>query len=190
MVTVNNSLINRLLQRDEEAFKTIFYIYRSRIFYIAYKLTRNRFDAEDCVQDIFVKVLDNLYNYNQKTHTFTSWIITLAKNHVLDYIKLKKIHEGKCFIDSDLVDCSYVDNKFENAVLLSEVEKLVGELNYQILLFKIGFGMTFIEIARLLEMSPSKAKRLYYATYDVAKAYVRERGNDEEEVKEISTKRS
>lgn len=189
MVTVNNSLVNKLLERDEEAFKTIFYVYRDRIFYIAYKLTRNKFDAEDCVQDIFVKVLDNLYKYDPTRHTFTSWIITLAKNQVLDYIKLKKIHEGKCFINSSLVDCTYVNNNFENSVLLSEVESIVGEIEYQILLFKIGFELTFIEIARLLEMSPSKAKRLYYAAYEAAKAYVRERGNDEKEIEKISTKR-
>lgn len=188
MVTVNNSLIDKLIERDEEAFKTIFYIYRSRIFYIAYKLTRNRFDAEDCVQDIFVKVLNCLNSFNPKTHTFTSWIITLAKNHVLDYIKIKKIHEGKCFINSNLVDCTYVNNNFENTVLLSEVEKIVGEVEYQILLFKIGFEMTFIEIARLLQMSPSKTKRLYYEAYESAKSYVRERGNDEKQVKKISSK--
>lgn len=180
MVTVNHNLIDRLMKRDEEAFMMIFQIYRDRIFYIAYKLTKNKLDAEDCVQDIFVKVLDNLHKYDPKRHTFTSWIITLAKNHVLDYLKLKKIHEQKCFTNTELVYDTSVKNDNDNSVLLSEVEKLVGEIEYQILLFKLGFSMTFIEIAKLLEISPSKTKRLYYVAYDVAKAYVRRRGNDEE----------
>lgn len=179
MVTVNRTLIDRLMNRDEEAFKMIFYIYRDRIFYIAYKLTRNKCDAEDCVQDIFVKVLDNLHKYDPRTHTFTSWIVTLAKNHVLDYLRLKKIHEKKCYTDTELVYNTSVNSESENSVLLSEVEKLVGEVEYQILLFKIGFDMTFIEIAKLLDISPSKTKRLFYVAYDNAKTYVRRRGYDE-----------
>ena len=58
MVTGNYSLVKRVLERDEEAFKTLFYVYRNRIFYIAYKMTGSKFDAEDCVQEIFLKMLE------------------------------------------------------------------------------------------------------------------------------------
>lgn len=180
MVTVNHNLIEKLKEHDEEAFLLLFQIYRSRIFYIAYNLIKNKDDSEDCVQDIFIKVIDNINSYNSKEHSFNSWIITLARNHVLDYLKLKKIHEEKCFTDTELVYMKSIKSGNENSVLLSEVEKLVGEIEYQILLFKLGFGMTFIEIAKILDISPSKTKRLYYVAYDVAKAYVRQRGNDEE----------
>lgn len=184
VVSGNYSLVKRVLDRDEEAFKTLFYIYRNRIFYIAYKMTGSRFDADDCVQEIFLKVLETLTTYDATVSSFTTWLVTLAKNYVLDYVKLKKIHEGKCFINSAIVYCKCVDNNFEHAVLLSEVENIVGEYDYQILLFKIGFDMTFMEIARLLEISPSKAKRYYYNAYDIAKNYVREKGYEVEDEKD------
>lgn len=47
--------------------------------------------------------------------------------------------------------------------------------------------MTFMEIARLLEISPSKAKRFYYNAYDAAKNYVRERGYEVEDEKDATT---
>lgn len=187
MVTGNYSLVKRVLERDEEAFKTLFYVYRNRIFYIAYKMTGSKFDAEDCVQEIFLKMLENLAQYDPSVSSFTTWLVTLSKNYVLDYVRLKRIHEGKCFINSAIVYCKCVDNNFERVVLLSEVENVIGEYDYQILLFKIGFDMTFMEIARLLGISPSKAKRFYYNAYDAAKNYVRERGYEVEDEKDTTT---
>ena len=187
VVSGNYTLVKRILERDEEAFKTLFYIYRSRIFYIAYKMTGSKFDADDCVQEIFLKVLETLTSYDPNISSFTTWIVTLAKNYILDYMKLKKIRDKKCVLDPNVVYCKCVDNNFEHAVLLSEVESIVGEYDYQILLFKVAFNMTFMEIARLLEISPSKAKRFYYNAYDAAKNDVRERGYEVEDEKDATT---
>ena len=47
VVSGNYTLVKRILERDEEAFKTLFYIYRSRISYLSYNMTVSYFAADD-----------------------------------------------------------------------------------------------------------------------------------------------
>ena len=59
------------------------------VFGLSWRYLRNKADAEDAVQEVFVKIWRNLRKFNQQK-SFKTWICEIAKNTCLDMIKKKK----------------------------------------------------------------------------------------------------
>ena len=178
MDKITNKVIQRFKERDEEAFQIIFYEYKNKIFYLAYKATRNVEDAEDCVQEIFMKIINNVHKFDQSKSAFTTWVINVAKRYLYDFIKMKSAHTEKLIINPLIIYCKGVQNNYDTQVLLAEIEKHIGEEAYQVLVLKHGYNLTFAQIAEQLNISPSRAKSLYYKGYKEARAYVLEKERD------------
>lgn len=49
-------LLNRLLMGDELAFRELYIAYQGKVFLFALRLTKSRIDAEEIVQEVFVKL--------------------------------------------------------------------------------------------------------------------------------------
>lgn len=84
------------LDGDSEAFATLFRRYREEIYSLCLQRTSgNREDADDLVQETFVKVYMNLAKYDPK-YTFGQWIYTIARNAFID---LKRRRRDEMSID-------------------------------------------------------------------------------------------
>lgn len=67
---------------DEPAFETLFKRYQSRIFALALRYTRVREDAEDVVQQTFLKAFVHLHRFEGKA-SFCTWLTRIAINEAL-----------------------------------------------------------------------------------------------------------
>lgn len=175
MEVVNDSIIERIKNKDEEAFRIFFKVYKPKIFYIAYKELQNKHDAEDCVQEVFLKILKNINNYNKSMACLNTWVIMMTRNCIMDIRKTRKINEERCIVDPLLVYCRGIKNNYDIEVLLSEIEQLIGEEKYRVLTLKNAFNLSFTEIGETLKIHPSKAKYLFYEGYKLAKEYINEK---------------
>jgi RNA polymerase sigma-70 factor (ECF subfamily) len=63
--------------------------YSKRVFNLAYQFGGSYQEAEDLTQDIFLKLYGALPKYDF-TRNFTAWLLTLAKNHLIDIYRKKK----------------------------------------------------------------------------------------------------
>ena len=116
----NNEWLGILLER-----------YTLLLLGVCMKYLRNEEDAKDSVQQIYLKVIQELHKY--KVNYFKSWIYMIAKNHCL--MKLRDRH-GKipAGIDENLIAVSPGDEKereelLENDQTLSLMEESLKELN-------------------------------------------------------------
>ena len=66
-------LVQRTLQGDEAAFEELFRRHRTRVYRIGYRYTKNREDALELVQDVFVKAHRALKSFDQRA-AFTTWL--------------------------------------------------------------------------------------------------------------------
>ena len=74
---------------------------RKRIFSLAYQYTKNKEDAEDILQETFIKTYNYLDKYKMENETnFSSWIYRIGINCSIDYLRRKK-HAKKDFSDWD-----------------------------------------------------------------------------------------
>ena len=64
-------------------------LYSKRVFNVAYQFTGSFQEAEDLTQDIFVKLFRSLDKYDFGKN-FTAWLLTLAKNYLIDEYRRTK----------------------------------------------------------------------------------------------------
>ncbi|MDA3852104.1 MAG: sigma-70 family RNA polymerase sigma factor [Spirochaetaceae bacterium] len=71
--------------------KVLFRLYGHQIFSLALSYLGNKEDAEDCVQEIFLRIYKNLPSY-KLGHRVFPWIYTISVNTLKNYLrKLKRI---------------------------------------------------------------------------------------------------
>jgi RNA polymerase sigma-70 factor, ECF subfamily len=85
---------------DVQAFETLVNKYDRQIFRIAQHITQNREDAQDVVQDAFLKAYEKLDQF-QGNSKFYTWLVRIAVNESL--MRLRKRRTGKMVsIDDDI----------------------------------------------------------------------------------------
>jgi RNA polymerase sigma-70 factor (ECF subfamily) len=77
---------------DRDAYKTLVERYQSRIFSMAFDIVKNREDAEDVVQESFVKAFLSLDKFKGESSFFT-WLYRIAFNMAVD-VKRKSARRG------------------------------------------------------------------------------------------------
>ena len=71
---------------DEEAFRTLVERHSRAVFRLAFRMTRNEQDAEDVVQETFLKAYRRLDQYESRAQ-FGSWLYRIAANCALDLLR-------------------------------------------------------------------------------------------------------
>lgn len=90
-------LIKRVLKGDTQAFSYFVTAYQDMAITIAYRITRNMQDAEDVVQDSFVKAFHNLHSFRSDSK-FSTWIYRIVYNTAITS------SNKTVFINSDTID--------------------------------------------------------------------------------------
>lgn len=93
---LNPNKIEEAIQKvhagDRQAFTTIITAYERQIYTYCYYILRSREEAEDAVQDIFVKVYQQLKRYEQRV-SFSAWLYKVAYHHCLDQLRRRKLRK-------------------------------------------------------------------------------------------------
>lgn len=74
---------------DVEALSTIYELHRRRIYNLCFRMLRDRADAEDLTQDVFVQVFRKIDTFRGQS-AFSTWLHRLAVNMVLMEIRSRK----------------------------------------------------------------------------------------------------
>ncbi|MEO6288721.1 MAG: sigma-70 family RNA polymerase sigma factor [Ginsengibacter sp.] len=135
--------------------------YTLLILGVCMKYLKNEDDAKDCVQHVFLKVIDELHKY--RVEYFKSWIYMIAKNHCL----MKLRDKGRTYIALNEEITKTPDettDKFliiEKDILLTKMEKCLQDLIYEqrwcVTLFYLE-KKSYAEIARLTGFSMLQVK--------------------------------
>lgn len=77
------ALVRRARDGEYEAFELLFERHRLLVYRFAYQMTTSRDDAEDVVQEAFVRAYQNLHRYRDEAK-FTTWILRIVTNLCTD----------------------------------------------------------------------------------------------------------
>src|SRR6202047_2973434 len=86
--------IDRAKAGDGDAFRTLVERHSRSVFRLAYRMTGNEQDAEDVVQETFLRAYKQLSHYESRS-SFSTWLYRIASNYSLDLIRMRKRHEDK-----------------------------------------------------------------------------------------------
>jgi RNA polymerase sigma-70 factor (ECF subfamily) len=107
-------LVQSARQGDMEAFRQLFDQNKRKVFAIAFRYAKNKEDAEDILQDTFIKAYQALDKYRTDGgNSFTSWLYRIGINSSIDLLRKKNKMEDK-FFDPDNLDNLSSDNQEHN----------------------------------------------------------------------------
>ena len=81
------ALVRRAREGDYLAFERLFERHRSLVYRFAYQMTSRRDDAEDIVQEAFVRAYQNLHRYRDEAK-FTTWLLRIVTNLCTDQARM------------------------------------------------------------------------------------------------------
>ena len=84
---------------DISAFETLVSRYEGKIFRLTQNITQNREDAEDAMQESFLKAFEHLAEF-QGNSRFYTWLVRIAVNQAL--MKLRKRRPGQVSLDEEV----------------------------------------------------------------------------------------
>ncbi len=95
MTDLERTLLRRLRDRDERAFRELISEHRDRVFNITYRMLGNRAEAEDVAQEVFITVFKTIDSFREESK-FSTWLYRVTVNHCKNRIKyLARRHDKK-----------------------------------------------------------------------------------------------
>ncbi|MBU1318849.1 MAG: sigma-70 family RNA polymerase sigma factor [candidate division Zixibacteria bacterium] len=83
-------LIARALEGDQKAYESLLVRHRKAIFHVVTKIVRNQDEAQDLVQETFMKAFNALASYRSE-YRFSTWLYKIAANCAIDFVRKKRI---------------------------------------------------------------------------------------------------
>lgn len=123
----DKELLARVKASDTRAFTVLVDRYKIRLFNVIYRMLQNREEAEDILQETFLRVFREKESYDP-TFAFSTWIYTIALNLCRNELKRKKRFK---FFGIDLIkdDRRYaVETEVKTNCLSSTLEKAIAAL--------------------------------------------------------------
>jgi RNA polymerase sigma-70 factor (ECF subfamily) len=93
MKSTVTELVKRFIAGNEEAFAELVVRYRRKVYSVAYRIVGNHLDADEVVQESFVRVYNRKEDLDSVNH-FSSFLIRVATNYSIDILRRRKGHGG------------------------------------------------------------------------------------------------
>ncbi len=95
-------LIQRVLQGDASAERTLYEAHVDRVYRLAYRMTGEPDQAQDCTQETFVRAFDRLEQFRGDA-AFATWLTAIATSVVLNTLrKVKRFRQREASLDESL----------------------------------------------------------------------------------------
>ena len=163
------SAVERAQSGDNEAFRLLVEQHSRAIFRLAFRMTGNEHDAEDVVQETFLRAYRQLSRYEARA-SFSTWLYRIAANYALDLMRVRRRHEEKRRRDSsesrDLLETIAESRPGpDRALYADEVNKSVSTALDQLsaqertaFLLRHFEGLSIAEIGLALGTGPNATK--------------------------------
>ncbi len=184
----DRALVERVQAGDREAFRSLVQRHQRRAFAIAMALVRDENDANELVQDAFLRVYKNLGNFQGQSSFFT-WLYRIITNLSIDLIRkpgrqLAELNDGRHDAEEvneefpflsriDGADPSDVVRRQEIASRLKTALEALPEYHRGVILMREVEGLSYEEMAEAMGVSKGTImSRLFHARQKLQRALV------------------
>lgn len=149
-------LVSQIREGNPKAFETLYYKYNKMVFYFAIRYFNSTEDAENIVQDVFVKIWKERAKLNEDL-SLSNYIFTITKNHLFN-INRKKVNEKKFreYFIHHFTESGNLENEIVYTDIREKIDKAIEKLPEQRRkVFQLGNikGYTNKEVAEELHLS-------------------------------------
>lgn len=171
-----SDLINPKTQN--EAFKKLVREYQKPLYYHIRNIVLNHDDADDVLQNTFIKVFSNIQNFKGESKLY-SWIYRIATNESLTFIEQRAKKQGISTeeVQTKIINRLESDVYFEGDVIQLKLQKAIATLpEKQQLVFKMKYfeEMKYENMSEILDTSVGALKANYHHAVKKIEDYLKE----------------
>lgn len=154
-------LVKQAVAGDQNAFAQLLNRYKNLVYSVVLRMVNDPEEANDLAQEIFIKLYKNLDKY-QPEYKFSTWLIRISTNHVIDYRRKKK--QETISMDDVSYELPDTHTPEKEYIQKEESKKLSEAINALPDLYKIPIvlyhqqGLRYQEIADMIGEPLSKVK--------------------------------
>jgi RNA polymerase sigma factor (sigma-70 family) len=153
-MTDKEKLIKQCQKKSAKAFDELYTTYSSLIYGICLRYTKDRAEAEDLMQECFIKILNKIGDYEFKG-SFEGWLRRLTVNSAINFLKAKKL-----FMSEDVGNYEIISEDSNNDIISEmNAREIIALINKLPVGYRTIFNMHVVEgykhteIAEILEIS-------------------------------------
>lgn len=161
-MTDNEKLIKECQKKSAKAFDQLYNNYASLVFSICLRYTKDRAEAEDLMQECFIRILNKINEYEFKG-SFEGWLRRLTVNNAINFLKAKK-----SFASEDISEYEISDVQTNSDVLSDmSAKEIIAVINKLPAGYRTVFNLHVIEgykhteIAEMLDISDITCRTQY-----------------------------
>jgi RNA polymerase sigma-70 factor (ECF subfamily) len=167
----DKEIISQVLSGDQQAYAGLVNRYQNYVFTLSLRFTKNREDAEEVSQDIFVKAYRSLSDFRGASK-FSTWLYTIVNNTCITFLRKKKLvthslDNEKVFEAADNQDSGFSANQVEQksrSTMVNNAIAMLGPDDAEIITLFYKAEQSLDEIGEILGLDPKTAKvRLHRA---------------------------
>jgi len=151
----------RAQQGCEPYFAELAERYGARLFHFLHHKTGNVQDAEDLVQDTFVRAYQNIHRYSS-SWKFSTWLFTIARRLASSYYRSLRRWQTVGEVESDSLEPGEIVTQEEARQSLWAMARGLSGNQYQALWLRYAENMSIKEIAQVLRKSQVNVKVILY----------------------------
>ncbi|MFO8235427.1 MAG: sigma-70 family RNA polymerase sigma factor [Bacteroidales bacterium] len=160
--------IERILNGDKSSFALLVERYKEMVFTIAFRMMKNREQAEEIGQDAFLKIYRSLKQFRRQSK-FSTWLYKIVYNECISELRKKKLPVNS--IDDETSQTKDIEDTINKAEGLENddrkyyIEKALSYLNEDdrmIITLFYHESMSTEEIAQIMDLSVSNVKVKLY----------------------------
>lgn len=161
---IQHQLIEACKQNDRRAQLKLYNKYCDGMFYVALRFLKDRFEAEDAMQEAFIRAFAKLHQFTGEV-SFGAWLKKIVINKCIDKLKAKKL-ELVAINEQVLSTVDEDDNwQVEEDVSLEKIKKCIDQLpekyKYPLMLFLME-GYDHEEISEILNITHVASRTLVH----------------------------
>lgn len=152
--------IEGMISKDRDSLVKFYELTKKSIYGYILSIIKNKHDAEDIFQEVYIKVYENVVKYKSEGKPL-AWVMTIAKN--LCYEKIRKNKDTDDIDEMHNVGVHDKNNKnVEDKMILDIAFKKITDEERNIIILHVVSGMKHREIANLLSLPLSTVLSKYH----------------------------
>ena len=170
---VSIETVELLKKGYESAFNQVYDAYEKLLYFLIFSIVKNHEIAKDVLQDVFIKVFTDSPSL-KSSRNFHAWIIKIAKNKAITVANQSKrfISLEECDLDQFVMESYQSPYDFDLTKLFSAEDNLI-------VIYHLVYGISFKEIATMLNTSFDRVVAKYYRVIKKVRALYKEKRRED-----------
>ncbi len=163
---------------QSRAFEVLVDTYKERLYWHIRRIVLNHDDADDVLQNTFIKVFRNIAGFNSDSKLYT-WMYRIATNEALSLLRSRskkmKLNDGE--LQDKMIENLQADVYFEGDEIQLQLQKAIATLpEKQKLVFQMKYfqELKYEEISKILDTSVGGLKASYHLATKKIETFLKE----------------